>query len=71
MDKKYTSIEQYFLDKMERLEQTNAELVNTNRTLLVEISKLEEKLKTNAKYLLFSYSNGGRATKQELFEIFF
>ncbi len=27
-------------------------------------------LKTNAKYLLFSYSNGGRATKQELFEIF-
>lgn len=26
--------------------------------------------KTNAKYLLFSYSNGGRATKQELLDIF-
>ena len=32
------------------------------------IRKLAEE--TNAKYLLFSYSNGGRATKQELLDIF-
>lgn len=32
------------------------------------IKELAEK--TNAKYLLFSYSNGGRATKQELLNIF-
>lgn len=46
MSNKYTTIEQYFLDKMEILEQTNAELVNANRALSVEIGKLEEKLKT-------------------------
>lgn len=41
MSNKYTTIEQYFLDKMEILEQTNAELVNANRALSVEIGKLE------------------------------